>query len=608
MGEKLEKYEYGALNPLYPSGYEDALDMNNHEFGLKHLTNTIAKSYEPNAIIGSGPYKGIVLREDLVDEQYSGYNSYGHLRNHENVKKLRSYRIMVPELHALYPQPQKYFKDTNDEPNDPEHRIIDLYPSFISESLDTPEPPPGALVWVNFGNTNTGEDPIYLYPVDGGPPPGPTGAGTPSGPWAAGAGGIPPGGFKVPMNSSPLDNSSWNKYTEDSKIEAPKTWGDMRKWTDGSNGFPARTAVKPGGKKSLGIPAGLRKWKYITGICLHCTACLYGGRAMNAAIQHAFSRPAPRSNPGGTVGDDKSLSIEALQRWNTLNVHAIVPKYFNRCRPVLLHDPLLFIWHAKQLSPTTIGIEIEGTPGGDCNLPWKPATNYSPRYAGCEALEHSGKKTQFVNDLQIEWARTLVSYYIENVPAWAKADGVDNHEIRYIQAHRQSEPGKPNDPGQQIWREVAVWAANKYKLGYGPSENLANGQSTAFWYIQNGNGLSDIWTGERNGIKQTGNNNITSDSYDSRGELKAGQGAYNTRLNDAEKAACPCRWEKYHNECYTSEYPLKKYSSNFNEKPKVYTPGTDTSNKNSIQAGNSVGSYSSGLIVSKKNPNPAGNA
>jgi hypothetical protein len=606
MGEKLEKYEFGALNPLYPSGFEEGLDMDNHDFGFKHLTNTISKSYETNAIIGSGPYKGIVLREDLVDEEYAGYGSYGHLRNHENVKKLRAYRIMVPELHALYPQPQKYFKDTNDEPNDPEHRIIDLYPSFISESLDTPEPPPGALVWVNFGNTNTGEDPIYLYPVDGGPPPGPAGAGFPSGPWAAGAGGIPPGGFKVPMNSTPLSNDAWVKYTNESKIVIPKTWGDMRKWTDGANGLPPRPPLKSSGRKNLGLPAGLRKWKYITGICLHCTGCVYGGSGMNNAIRHVFGSSAPRSKPGGRVGDAKSLANDALKRWATLNVHAIVPKYFNRCRPVVMHDPLLFIWHAKQLSATTIGIEIEGTPGGECNLPWAARTKKYPKgFKGCEALEHAGYKTQFVNDLQIEWTRTLVSWYIENVPSWAKADGVNNHEIKYIQAHRQSEPGKPSDPGQQIWREVGVWAAKKYGLGYGPTEKLA-GESSAFWFVANGNGLSDIWTGERNGIKQSGNHNVDHTAYDSK-KLKEGRGRFYRDLNDEQRAQkCPCRWEKYHNECYTSQYPVPDYST-FNEGAKTYTPGTSTANKSKIQSGNSVGTFNSGLVVSKTNPS-AGNS
>ena len=66
------------------------------------------------------------------------------------------------------------------------------------------------------------------------------------------------------------------------------------------------------------------------------------------------------------------------------------------------------------------------------------------------------------------------------------------------------------------------------------------------------------------------------------------------------------RWEKYHNECYTSEYPVPKYST-FNEEAKTYTPGTSTANKSTIQSGNSVGKFESGLVVSKTNPS-AGNS
>ena len=50
-----------------------------------------------------------------------------------------------------------------DKSND--HDIINMYPTFIAQSDDTPIPEIGSLVWVDYGNKENFSDPIYIKPV-----------------------------------------------------------------------------------------------------------------------------------------------------------------------------------------------------------------------------------------------------------------------------------------------------------------------------------------------------------------------------------------------------------------------------------------------------------
>ncbi len=147
-----------------------------------------------------------------------------------------------------------------------------------------------------------------------------------------------------------------------------------------------------------------RPWSTVTGICLHQTACVLG------------ERPT---------------------RWRTVGAHYGV----TRSGQVLwLHDENRIVIHGNGWNAKTVGIEIDGLYAG---VEGRPDTVWD---------DPSTKTREVAQSLTMEAQRAtceLIRFIVSNV---AKHGG----EVTKLVAHRQSSMDRRNDPGEGIWKGVAL--------------------------------------------------------------------------------------------------------------------------------------------------------
>ena len=160
---------------------------------------------------------------------------------------------------------------------------------------------------------------------------------------------------------------------------------------------------------------GARPWSAVTGICLHQTACLLG------------ERPA---------------------RWETVGAHVGVMR---SGRVVWIHDFDRTIWHGNGWNAGTVGIEIDGLYEGiegDPRTVWDDPTTpihergMTPTPAAVEATKQA-----------IRWICSEV----------AKRGGA----VKALVAHRQSSATRRSDPGEALWRAVALPMHDELELSDG---------------------------------------------------------------------------------------------------------------------------------------------
>lgn len=152
------------------------------------------------------------------------------------------------------------------------------------------------------------------------------------------------------------------------------------------------------------INGGVRAWKKITGVCLHQTACDMGERP---------------------------------ERYDTLGAHFAV---LRSGRVVWVHKLERFVWHAQGWSAGTVGIEVNGLFEGVLG---DPKTVWDDPSTKVHEVGQRVTAEQIVATRQlVRWICTLV----------AQKGG----EIKALVAHRQSSKNRRNDPGSEIWKEVAL--------------------------------------------------------------------------------------------------------------------------------------------------------
>ena len=168
--DPLKDYAYGDLNPLVRKGgkvYRGAGTS-----GLDTLKQLAGDSFRGETILGTGPYKAICLR---VESAIFGGTAPGQGISKNNwLDRIYSpmgspppdefieIKAMIPEIHgSMYPLPKSLGLGGNPADN----AAITRYPTFIAKSRDIilhGIPKPGDIVWVDFGNRITLQDPIYL--------------------------------------------------------------------------------------------------------------------------------------------------------------------------------------------------------------------------------------------------------------------------------------------------------------------------------------------------------------------------------------------------------------------------------------------------------------
>lgn len=176
----------------------------------------------------------------------------------------------------------------------------------------------------------------------------------------------------------------------------------------------------------------LRSWDQIEGVTLHQTGCAMPERPLG---------------------------------WSRVNAHYGITR---EGVPILLNRPENMIWHAQRASKTTIGIEFEGNYRG---LEEKPNTLWAP-----------GGGPHTLNDAMLEAADVVFDDILRRFTAagrhWALVYG-----------HRQSSPNRRADPGQEIWRRIAVpWQAYLNTSTYCPTKTFGKGRPIPKQWDSNGRG------------------------------------------------------------------------------------------------------------------------
>lgn len=118
--------------------------------------------------------------------------------------------------------------------------------------------------------------------------------------------------------------------------------------------------------------------------------------------------------------------------WNSIAAHCGITR---KGKVVLMFPFEMLIWHGHDLSRQTVGIEIAGLFKGVEN-----STNtWWPR-------EHTPHR---LTDDQVKAANVLLTTIKEEFEA-------KNGTFDYIYAHRQSDDMRMSDPGEAVWKKVAL--------------------------------------------------------------------------------------------------------------------------------------------------------
>ena len=170
-----QEFEFGELNPIEDKFSRKSFDSHTSD-PMRAMREAAIEVFTPNAMEGTGPYKGIVLQvlpDPPKESQPPGdwvANFFGVSTETQDVPVLKRYKIQIPELHAMLPAPTQYC--TSEGETGAHMDIINKYPTFVSKDSNTSilhPAGPGDLVWVDFGNRINQTDPTYLGMVF--PPP-----------------------------------------------------------------------------------------------------------------------------------------------------------------------------------------------------------------------------------------------------------------------------------------------------------------------------------------------------------------------------------------------------------------------------------------------------
>ena len=169
-----------------------------------------------------------------------------------------------------------------------------------------------------------------------------------------------------------------------------------------------------------------RPWSQITGITLHQTACLY--------LRDEETRPAKIDR--------------ARERVAKIGVHLVAL----RDGSVVWSNPLDVCMPQAQryFNRTDIGIEIDGHYSGiegDPRTFWKPLLRPFRKPLGLSAAQVSGVLAA------CDWLVAEVAAH--------------GGRIRYVHAHRQTSKSRTSDPGELLWKAVALPLRERHGLSDG---------------------------------------------------------------------------------------------------------------------------------------------
>lgn len=149
---------FGVLNDINKPIVQDRIDL--EQGTTAGIFRKIAeRSYTPDAVSNTGPYKAIVLKVEenpTKSEAGSWLNTFFDETPHGSFVRIKA---RIPEIHSMLPIPRSWGNGSDD------HAAIEMYPTFTAQKQDVEKPVVGSIVWVDFGNKTNFTDPIYIGPV-----------------------------------------------------------------------------------------------------------------------------------------------------------------------------------------------------------------------------------------------------------------------------------------------------------------------------------------------------------------------------------------------------------------------------------------------------------
>lgn len=161
------------------------------------------------------------------------------------------------------------------------------------------------------------------------------------------------------------------------------------------------------------LPIWERPWSEVRGICLHQTACEMG---------------------------------ESETRYDRLNIHFVVTRTGKILR---LYDLTTAVCGGNGWNNQCVQIEFDGLYPGLEDDPSTVQVNEAIKTTWDDPSTPFRETPQQVTTDAMERGRHLVQWIDEEVRR-------NGGQLRVIVAHRQSSGDRPTDPGEMIWKEVAV--------------------------------------------------------------------------------------------------------------------------------------------------------
>jgi hypothetical protein len=181
---------------------------------------------------------------------------------------------------------------------------------------------------------------------------------------------------------------------------------------------------------------GKRAWASVDAVCLHQTAGDLGEKH-----ERWVAWPVPDGKGGVKL--------------SSLKAHIGV----TRGGQVLLCNPLdSLVAHGNGFNARSVGIECSGTYEGiegDRSTWWQPKGVKEPQRPTPELIEA---------------ARRAVRWICAEVAA-------RGGRVRYLYAHRQSRASRVSDPGEVLWREVALYCEREGLLSTRPGYVVGTGRA-----------------------------------------------------------------------------------------------------------------------------------
>lgn len=161
---------FGELNDVSKPQVRKRFSLE-HDQTIAAMAAATRDTYVPNGLANVGEFKGIALKVisgpgaadgDQTMEKGGWFSSFfGDESSTSDVSVLVEVKVRVPEVHSMLPIPDAIGPDA---PPD-QQAIMDMYPTFVAQSLAVQSPAPGDLVWVDWGNRQNWTDPYYIRPV-----------------------------------------------------------------------------------------------------------------------------------------------------------------------------------------------------------------------------------------------------------------------------------------------------------------------------------------------------------------------------------------------------------------------------------------------------------